>query len=146
MTNEFNYGLDNKIIPTSDIAQMLNKYIIDENELESFFLVDINQIIIQNNKWKKYLPDVKPFYAVKSNNDKMLLETLNSLGVNFDCASISEIDQVLSMNVDPSRIIYAHACKPIHHIKHASNRGFNLITFDSESELIKLKEHHDNQN
>ena len=61
--------------------------------------------------WKAKLPQVKvclvklicfinkylisqPYYAVKCNNDIVLLRTLASLGVGFDCASRDEIDTV----------------------------------------------------
>ena len=55
--------------------------------------------------------------AVKCNSDPLLLRTLAALGSGFDCASKNEIATVLDLGVDPSRIIYAHTCKQISHIK-----------------------------
>jgi len=57
------------------------------------------------------------YVAVKCNDDPMLLQTLASMGTGFDCASRSEIRSVLSLGVDPSRIIYANPCKQASHIK-----------------------------
>ena len=37
--------------------------------------------------WESSLPKVQPFYAVKCNNDVILLKTLVALGTGFDCAS-----------------------------------------------------------
>ena len=62
-------------------------------------------------QWNELLPSITPFYAVKCNPDPVLLQTLASLGAGFDCASKQEIVTVLSLGVDPSRIIYANPCK-----------------------------------
>ena len=52
-----------------------------------------------------------PFYAVKCNNDKVILKLLASLGCNFDCASKNEIESVLDLGVSADRIIFANPCK-----------------------------------
>lgn len=49
-----------------------------------------------------------------------------------------EIEQVLSLNVTPDRIIYANPCKTRSYVKHAKTRDVNLMTFDSELELKKI--------
>ena len=85
------------------------------------------------------MPRVEPFYAVKCNNEPGILQLLASLGTGFDCASKAEIKQVLSLGVDPSRIIYANPCKMRSHIKYASERNVSLMTFDNEVELQKVK-------
>jgi len=61
------------------------------------------------------------------------------LGCNFDCASKGEIESVLSMNVDPSRIIYANPCKQISALRYAREHGVTLMTFDNVSELEKIE-------
>lgn len=53
-----------------------------------------------------------------------------------------ELEQVLSLGVDPSRIIFANPCKAVSHICYAARCGVQLLTFDSEEELIKLARHH----
>ena len=63
------------------------------------------------NEWKEKLPRVVPFYAVKCNNDKVILKLLASLGCNFDCASKNEIQNVLDLGILPERIIFANPCK-----------------------------------
>ncbi len=50
-----------------------------------------------------------------------------------------EIDKVLKLDVSPSRIIYANPCKQTSFLKHASKRNVDLMTFDNEAELIKIK-------
>ncbi|WCJ35381.1 Ornithine decarboxylase [Euphorbia peplus] len=94
------------------------------------------------NRWSNSFPNVQPFYAVKCNPDIKLLTKLQELGCNFDCASKSEIEMILSLGVSPDRIIYANPCKEEAHIKYAASVGVNLTTFDSAYELEKLKKWH----
>ena len=39
-------------------------------------------------EWKKALPRVHPFYAMKCNDDPVILKVLATLGTGFDCASM----------------------------------------------------------
>ena len=61
------------------------------------------------------------------------------LGTGFDCASQAEIELVLSLGVDPSRIIYAQPCKTKSYIRYAAKEGVKLMTFDNADELYKIK-------
>ena len=54
--------------------------------------------------------------------------------------SQGEIAQVLKHGVSPSRIIYANPCKQKSFLKYAARHGVDLMTFDNEAELIKIKE------
>lgn len=106
---------------------------------ESFCVVDLGQLPLLHHQWKLSLPDVQPFYAVKVYNDPLLIKMFAHLGIGFDCASLNEIETVLGMGVHPDRIIYAHPCKMVSHLKYAAQQGVRLMTFDSESELQKVK-------
>jgi hypothetical protein len=72
---------------------------------QAFFLVDLGSVYRQHKLFLEKLPQVRPFYAVKCNPDPMILQSLSALGTGFDCASRAEIEAILSLNVDPSRII-----------------------------------------
>jgi ornithine decarboxylase len=63
---------------------------------------------------------------VKCNPSIGMLKTLESLGSNFDCASKGEIELVLGLGVDPSRIIYANPCKQISALKYLSQKIHTL--------------------
>lgn len=78
------------------------------------------------------------FQAVKCNPDPQVLRLLAGLGTGFDCASKAEIEQVLSIGVDPSRIIYAQPCKTKSYIRYAANVGVKQMTFDNADELYKV--------
>jgi diaminopimelate decarboxylase len=108
-------------------------------DLSSFFIVDYSQIVRRMQLWRQTLPGVKPFYAVKCNEDPGILQILEKMGAGFDCASMGEFEKVLAMGVDPNRIIFANPCKQIGHIQAAAARGIRRVTFDNEYELPKLK-------
>lgn len=51
----------------------------------------------------------------------------------------NEINKVLSLGVEPSRIIFANPAKPASHIRHAAAVGVDTMTVDNESELHKIE-------
>ncbi|CAG7920127.1 unnamed protein product [Penicillium olsonii] len=109
-----------------------------ENDLP-FFVADTEKVAQQHRRWEHALPNVHPFYAVKCNPDPKLLQLLADMDVNFDCASIGEIEQVLDMGIDPSRIIFAHPCKAPSALDIAARSGVRWTTFDNFDELIKIQ-------
>ncbi|CAJ0940031.1 unnamed protein product, partial [Mesorhabditis belari] len=132
---------DDPIIAEEMVEALANKY--DSEEIDdAFLLINLDALLERFKLWKRELPHVEPFYAVKCNTDVTMLRVLAALGVNFDCASKQEIDIVLSIGVDPSRIIYANPCKTRAFIKHAEKRDVQLMTFDNAEELEKIQELH----
>lgn len=69
----------------------------------------------------------------------MVVKLLASLQCGFDCASKSEIQQVLDLGVDPSRIIYANPCKQASFVRFAAQHNVARMTFDNAEELAKIK-------
>lgn len=122
-------------------VQDVIKDFINYQEEYPFFICDINDLIYKVELWKKLFPRVEPHYAVKCNNYKTVIQVLAALGLGFDCASRFEIDEVLSVGVDPSKIIFAHTCKPVNHIKYAATKNVSLMTLDCKEEIYKIKTH-----
>ncbi len=110
----------------------------EPGEEDTFFVADLGEVYRQQLRWKMNLPRVKPFYAVKCNPDPKVLQLLAGLGNGFDCASKAEIEQVLNMGVDPSRIIYAQPCKTNSYVRYVAARGVRQMTFDNADELRKI--------
>lgn len=125
------------ILPrTKDIAtEMINNLALED----AFFICNTGDIIQKHLEWKKCLPRVKPFYAVKCNDNEHVLRTLAGLGTGFDCASKVEMSKVVGLGVSPSDIIYANPAKPASHIRAAKTFGIATMTFDNETELYKIK-------
>ena len=93
--------------------------------------------------WNKYLPEVDMFYAIKSNQDPIIVKKMIDAGHGFDCASKGEIEKVLEFGGKPESIIYANPVKKIEHILFAKDKGVNLMTFDSSEEAIKMKKYNE---
>ena len=109
--------------------------------MKSFFVLNKMNLRIQANIWKKYLPFIYPFYAIKSNNDMQLLcwmtEVFYPYPVGFDCASINEMKAIRSIS-NSSKIIYAHPCKTKQDIITSAQLGVDLTVVDSPEEMQKL--------
>nr|1F3T_A Chain A, Ornithine Decarboxylase [Trypanosoma brucei]1F3T_B Chain B, Ornithine Decarboxylase [Trypanosoma brucei]1F3T_C Chain C, Ornithine Decarboxylase [Trypanosoma brucei]1F3T_D Chain D, Ornithine Decarboxylase [Trypanosoma brucei]1QU4_A Chain A, ORNITHINE DECARBOXYLASE [Trypanosoma brucei]1QU4_B Chain B, ORNITHINE DECARBOXYLASE [Trypanosoma brucei]1QU4_C Chain C, ORNITHINE DECARBOXYLASE [Trypanosoma brucei]1QU4_D Chain D, ORNITHINE DECARBOXYLASE [Trypanosoma brucei] len=112
------------------------------DEGDPFFVADLGDIVRKHETWKKCLPRVTPFYAVKCNDDWRVLGTLAALGTGFDCASNTEIQRVRGIGVPPEKIIYANPCKQISHIRYARDSGVDVMTFDCVDELEKVAKTH----
>ncbi|GMR45906.1 hypothetical protein PMAYCL1PPCAC_16101, partial [Pristionchus mayeri] len=115
-----------------------------EGNEDAFMIYNMDALYDRYELWMRELPHVQPFYAVKCNNDEVILQTLVALGAGFDCASSAEIDTILRMGAPPERILFANTCKPPAFVAHASDVGVNRMTFDNANELVKIAEHHDN--
>jgi ornithine decarboxylase len=124
------------------MKDIIPKIISDNNVNQSFSIIDIGAIIRQYKLWKKHLPNVSVFYAVKCNSDPVILRTLASLGVGFDVASTGEINMALETDTLKDKIIYANPCKRPEHISYARSQNINMMTFDNETELLKIANFH----
>ncbi|XP_065123488.1 ornithine decarboxylase 1-like isoform X2 [Paramisgurnus dabryanus] len=127
------------------VGQKINESSLSDDK-DAFYVVDLGNILKKHLRWVHVLPRIMPFYAVKCNDSKAVITTLASLGAGFDCASKTEIELIQSVGVEPNRIIYANPCKQVSHIKYASAHGVQMMTFDSEVELMKVAQCHDNAN
>jgi ornithine decarboxylase len=105
---------------------------------DAFYVVDLCEPARKYTQWRAELPRVRPFYAVKCNDDVRVVETLAQTGTGFDCASKGEMSMVLKLGVDPKDIIFAHPAKQVSHIHYAKEKGVKKMTFDNEDELRKI--------
>lgn len=141
LINEYDIKImDSKL----DIYDIVNKYLEKNQGDDSFIIIDIGDIIRQFKRWKKLLPKISPFYAIKCNPSPIILQILNKLGCNYDTASKGEISRVIEIGVSPDRIIFANPCKMLSQIKFARANDIDLMTFDSAHELYKIKLYHPN--
>jgi ornithine decarboxylase len=95
----------------------------------------------QYNRFVKHLPQVEPFFAMKSNPHPAIIKHFAQLGSSFDVASAREIQWALDAGARPDKIIFANTIKSEQDLKFAKQKGINLMTFDNESELYKIAEH-----
>ncbi len=116
------------------------------------FVID-HEILRQNYRtFKKHLPRVQCYYAVKANSQQEIIETLFGEGSSFDVASYNEFMQVYQYirHFDRKekkhfvwdKIIFSNTIKDRATLEKI--RQYKpLVTYDNNAELIKLKHHCD---
>uniref|UniRef100_A0A8D0G6C5 Antizyme inhibitor 2 n=1 Tax=Sphenodon punctatus TaxID=8508 RepID=A0A8D0G6C5_SPHPU len=127
---------------TRDLLENLLLEVSQMGDRDAFFLADLGDVVKKHLRFLKVLPRVKPFYAVKCNGSKGVVQTLAELGTGFSCTSKAEIALVQSTGVPPDKIICTGPCKPVSQIKYAAGCGVQLMTFDNEVELGKVARSH----
>ena len=79
---------------------------------KAFYVISKKAVVNQLQLWKTYLPNITPYYAVKSNPDAAIIKWLFEGGCGFDCASPREISIVKkSIGTINNNIIYANPHK-----------------------------------
>ncbi|KAM9342304.1 ornithine decarboxylase 1-like [Pholidichthys leucotaenia] len=138
--NEIEIGNNGRSIKDIIDCKIKEAHLVDNEK--PFYIADLDSIVKRHHRWVSNLPRVQPFYAVKCNNIPAVIRVLNALDTGFDCASKAEIKLALSLGVKPDKIIYAHPTKPVSHIKYASKHAVDMMTCDSEEELLKMSLFH----
>ena len=114
-------------------------------------VVVIDHDVIRKNyaDFKKHLPKVQAYYAVKANPAPEIVRTLYRAGASFDVASLPEFMTVYEniRNLPPKeqqdfiwdKIIYANPTKPKETLRELDPYK-PLVTYDNLNELKKIKE------
>jgi ornithine decarboxylase len=87
---------------------------------------------------KAALPRVGIHYAVKSNNEQVIIDEIWNRGGNFDVCSAKEIDSVLKTGVDPTSLIHSHPIKSNFEFDYAVGKGVEVFVIDNIHEVQKL--------
>ncbi|KAE9550268.1 hypothetical protein FO519_006506 [Halicephalobus sp. NKZ332] len=151
MAGQYEIFCDSKIsilphqVDTKTLSQRIALEKNEKDDQEPFFVVNLTTLIEKFSEFTRELPNIKPFYAVKSSDDPVILTILSKLGCAFDCASEGEISKVLNLGItDSKNVIYANPCKTKKSIRLADAVGINMMTFDNVEELSKVKKFHKN--
>jgi ornithine decarboxylase len=115
-------------------------------------IVVVDHKVLRENyaRFRKYLPRVQVYYAVKANSDPAIVQTFYDAGASFDVASIAEFLNVHEKIKDlPAkqrqdyiwdRIIYANPIKAIETLERLDPYK-PLVTYDNYEEVIKIARH-----
>jgi ornithine decarboxylase len=115
-------------------------------------LVAVDHRVLRENykQFRKYLPRVQVYYAVKANSASEIVRTFYEAGASFDVASVAEFLTVHEMIKDlPAkerqdfiwdRIIYAHPIKAVETLERLDPYK-PLVTYDNYEEVIKIARH-----
>jgi len=114
------------------------------------FVVDHDQLRRNYAQFKRYLPRVQAYYAVKANADPAIVKTLYETGGSFDVASMPEFRIVYEYIKDMpdkerqdwiwDKIIYANPIKANETLQEL-NQYKPLVTYDNYEEVKKIKKH-----
>ncbi len=114
------------------------------------FIIDHDELRKNYRQFRKYLPRVQVYFAVKANSDPAIVRTLYKEGSSFDVASMPEF-KIVHENIKHlpakqrqewiwDKIIYANPTKPAETLEQL-NKYKPLVTFDSFEEIKKIKKH-----
>ncbi len=116
------------------------------------FIIDHDRIRENYRTFKKHLPRVQAYYAVKANSNQEIVRTLFEEGASFDVASYNEFMQVYEYIAGFEakekdfyiwdKIIFSNTIKDPETLRKI-RRYKPLVTYDNEDELRKIKEHCD---
>ncbi|AKB25327.1 Ornithine decarboxylase [Methanosarcina sp. MTP4] len=106
-----------------------------------FLIVDLQKVERMYDKIIENMPFAKIHYAVKANPLDEVVLSLKNKGSNFDVATVYELDQLLSLGVEPERISYGNTIKKEKDIAYAFEKGVRLFATDSESDMKKLSKY-----
>jgi len=114
------------------------------------FVVDHDELRRNYATFKKYLPRIQAYYAVKANPDPAIVKTLFETGASFDVASMPEFRIVYEYIKDLpdkqrqdwiwDKIIYANPIKANETLQEL-NPYKPLVTYDNYEEIRKIKKH-----
>src|SRR5215467_11896066 len=114
-------------------------------------LIVVDHDIIRQNyaAFKRHLPKVQAYFAVKANAEPAIVRTLYKAGASFDVASLPEFMLVYEniKHLQPKeqqdfiwdKIIYANPTKPKETLV-ALDQYKPLVTYDNAEELKKIKQ------
>lgn len=115
-------------------------------------VVIIDHQWLRNNyaEFKRHLPKVQAYFAVKANAEPAIVRTLYKAGASFDVASLPEFMLVYEniKTLPPKeqqdfiwdKIIYANPTKPKETLQ-SLDRYKPLVTYDNRAELKKIKQY-----
>jgi ornithine decarboxylase len=114
------------------------------------FIVDHDEIRRNYTEFKRYLPRVQAYYAVKANSDPAIVRTLYTIGSSFDVASIAEFKLVYDniknlpaqarQNFIWDKIIYSNPIKDQRTLEELDPYK-PLVAFDNPEEIKKIRKH-----
>ena len=114
------------------------------------FVIDHDELRANYRQFKKYLPRIQVYFAVKANSDPAIVRTLYKEGASFDVASMPEFaivyENIKGMPAKQrqdwiwDKIIYANPTKPTETLEELDQYK-PLVTFDNLEEIHKIKQH-----
>ena len=78
-------------------------------------------------------------YAVKTNSNIAVLQSLAKLGAGFDIVSQGELERVLRAGGDPKKVVFSGVAKQSSEIRRALEVGIRCFNLESHAELDRIQ-------
>lgn len=114
------------------------------------FIVDHAALRSNYAEFRRHLPRVQAYYAVKANADPVIIRTLYEIGASFDVASIAEFNLVYEnikdlpadarQNFIWDKVIYSNPIKDRRTLEELDPYK-PLVAFDNSEEIRKIRKH-----
>lgn len=80
------------------------------------------------------------YYAVKANNEAVILKEIQQMGLGADCVSMEEIERALQIGFPADKIVFAGSGKTIREIDYATAQNIAVIHCESVEEFDIIQE------
>lgn len=101
-----------------------------------FFYYDLDMLEKHAKELQK-LP-VKLWYALKANPLSKIIKVFDEQNINFDVASIGELDQVLAQGVNPKNILHTGPAKSYSQLEYFLAQGVRIFVIESINQFKDL--------
>ena len=103
-----------------------------------FLLFDLKQIKKNYIKLKKNIEGVEVYYAMKANDHPKILQCLAKEGGSFEISSLNELNNLLSLKINPAKIICFNPIKSPEFLEAMAKRDVQIMAYDSIDEVNKI--------
>jgi ornithine decarboxylase len=103
-----------------------------------FKVTDLNFVRENVEIFKKLLPRVEIFYAIKSCDDSEVINSIDRKVTGYDIASYGEFKKLHELGIASDRMLYSNPVKVPSHIEQTYKEGVRHYAFDSLDEIKKL--------
>lgn len=109
-----------------------------EEKETPFLVIDTATIENRLENLINVFPQASIYYAVKANPAATVLKMMQDKDINFDIASIYELDRVLSLGISPDRICFGNTIKKSKDVRYFYKNGVRMYATDSEADIRNL--------
>ncbi len=118
-------------------ARILREVSLNDERSPVLF-VDPSRALLQVDEFRRELPGVKLYYALKSFNDRELVRAIDSSIDGYDIASGGEYEDLRTADVAPNRMVFSNPVKIPQEIERTHQGGVSTFAYQSSDEIRKL--------
>ncbi|MBN2419160.1 MAG: type III PLP-dependent enzyme, partial [Deltaproteobacteria bacterium] len=109
-----------------------------KNKETPFLVIDTATVMAKLEELEKLFPYARVYYAVKANPAIEILTMMKGKNINFDIASIFELDRALSLGISPDRICFGNTIKKSKDVRYFYEKGVRMFATDSEADIRSI--------